>query len=31
MHHIFPILLINLSNGLHHSLLINGHTHQLIV
>jgi hypothetical protein len=29
-HHLFPLLVINLSNGLHHSLLINGHTRQLI-
>jgi hypothetical protein len=30
-HHHFPLLLVNLGNGLHHSLLINGHTCQLIV
>jgi hypothetical protein len=30
-HHLFLLPLINLSNVLHHSLLINGHTHQHIV
>jgi hypothetical protein len=30
-YHLLPLLLINLGNGLHHSLLINGHTLQLIV
>jgi hypothetical protein len=30
-YHLLPLLLINLSNCLHHSLLINAHTHQLIV
>jgi hypothetical protein len=30
-HHLFLLLLINLGNCLHHSLLINGHTRQLIV
>jgi hypothetical protein len=30
-YHLLPLLLNNLSNGLHHSLLINGHTCQLIV
>jgi hypothetical protein len=30
-HHLFSLLLINLGNYLHHSLLINGRTHQLIV
>jgi hypothetical protein len=30
-HHLFPLLLVNLGNGLHHSLLINGRTCQLIV
>jgi hypothetical protein len=31
MHHLFPLLLINLSNDIHHSLLINGCTFQLII
>jgi hypothetical protein len=30
-HHPFPLLLIGLSNGLHHPLLVNGYTCQLIV
>jgi hypothetical protein len=30
-HHLFPLLLINLSHDLHHSLLIDGCTRQLIV
>jgi hypothetical protein len=30
-HHLLPLLLINLSNGLPHSLLINARTRQLIV
>jgi hypothetical protein len=30
-HHLCPLLLINLRNRLHHSLLINVHTHHLIV
>jgi hypothetical protein len=30
-YHLLPLLLINLINDLHHSLLINGHTCQLIV
>jgi hypothetical protein len=30
-HHLFPPLLINLGNGVHHFLLINGRTCQLIV
>jgi hypothetical protein len=30
-HHPFPLLLINLNNDLHHSLLINGCTRQLVV
>jgi hypothetical protein len=30
-HHDFPLRLINLGNGLHHSLLTNGHTRELIV
>jgi hypothetical protein len=30
-HHPFPLLLIDLSNDLHHPLLINGCTRQLIV
>jgi hypothetical protein len=30
-YHLLPLLLINLSNCLHHSLLINACTHQLIV
>jgi hypothetical protein len=29
--HVLSLILINLSNGLHHSLLINGRTRQLIV
>jgi hypothetical protein len=31
MHHLLPLRFVNLGNGLHHSLLINGHTCQLIV
>jgi hypothetical protein len=30
-YHLLPLLLISLSNGLHHSIMINGRTHQLIV
>jgi hypothetical protein len=30
-YHLLPLLLINLSNDLHHSLLINGRTRELIV
>jgi hypothetical protein len=30
-HHLFPFLLVNLDNVLHHFLLINGRTCQLIV
>jgi hypothetical protein len=30
-YHLLPLLLINLGNGLHHSILINGRTCQLIV
>jgi hypothetical protein len=30
-HHLLPLLLINLSNDLHHSLSINSHTRHLIV
>jgi hypothetical protein len=30
-HHLFSLLLINLSLGLHHSILTNGRTRQLIV
>jgi hypothetical protein len=30
-HHLFPLLLVNIGNVLHHSLLINGRTCQLIV
>jgi hypothetical protein len=30
-YYLLPLLLMNLDNGLPHHLLINGHTHQLIV
>jgi hypothetical protein len=30
-HHHLPLFLISLSNGLHHPLLVDGYTHQLIV